>query len=71
MGRVQIPVEELMLKPNQMIRREDSLMGFEDANDMPGKLVWSIGYFEKAPLRKELEQGPTVEEAANTTDAGR
>ncbi|OXC65474.1 hypothetical protein AYX13_05483 [Cryptococcus neoformans] len=68
-GRVQIPVDELMLKPNQMIRREDSLMGFEDANDMPGKLVWSIGYFEKAPLRKELEQGPTVEEAANTTDA--
>lgn len=27
-----------MLKPNEMIRREDDLMGFEDANDMPGKL---------------------------------
>jgi len=36
-GRVQIPVQELMAKPNQMIKREDSLMGFEDANDMPGK----------------------------------
>lgn len=35
-GRVQIPVEELMKEPNKMIRREDSLMGFEDANDMPG-----------------------------------
>lgn len=54
-----------MTKPNRMIRREDRLMGFEDANDMPGKLVWSIGYFEKAPLRKELEKGPTVEEAAS------
>ncbi|WWD22673.1 hypothetical protein CI109_107166 [Kwoniella shandongensis] len=62
-GRVQIPVEELMQKPNTMIRREDSLMGFEDADDMPGKIVWSIGYFEKAPLVKELERGPTVEEA--------
>lgn len=70
MGRVQIPVDELMAKPNQMIRREDGLMGFEDANDMPGKLVWSIGYFEKVPLRKELEQGPTVEEAASATDPG-
>ena len=36
-GRVQIPVTELMSKPNQMHRREDSLMGFEDANDMPGE----------------------------------
>jgi hypothetical protein len=36
-GRVQIPVAELMRKPNEMIRREDNLMGFEDANDMPGE----------------------------------
>ncbi|KAK8844773.1 hypothetical protein IAR55_006623 [Kwoniella newhampshirensis] len=64
-GRIQIPVEELMKKPNTMIRREDHLMGFEDADDMPGKLVWSIGYFEKAPLLKELERGPTVDEAAS------
>ncbi|OCF41030.1 C2 domain-containing protein [Kwoniella heveanensis CBS 569] len=62
-GRVQVPVEELMKSPNKMIRREDKLMGFEDANDMPGKLVWSIGYFEKAPLIKELERAPTPEEA--------
>ncbi|OCF60178.1 C2 domain-containing protein [Kwoniella mangroviensis CBS 10435] len=67
-GRVQVPVEELMLKPNEMRRREDKLMGFEDANDMPGKIVWSIGYFEKAPLIKDLERGPTVEEAKATPD---
>ena len=30
---------------------------------MPGKIVWSIGYFQKAPLIKELERAPTVEEA--------
>jgi len=30
---------------------------------MPGKLVWSIGYFQKAPLVKELERAPTAEEA--------
>jgi hypothetical protein len=29
-GRVQIPVKELMENPNQMIRRADSLKGFED-----------------------------------------
>ncbi|KAK4688253.1 hypothetical protein P7C73_g1870, partial [Tremellales sp. Uapishka_1] len=62
-GRIQIPVEELMKTPNKMFRREDSLMGFEDANDLPGKLHWSIGYFEKAPLIKDLERHPTVDEA--------
>ncbi|WWD06363.1 hypothetical protein V865_004453 [Kwoniella europaea PYCC6329] len=67
-GRVQVPVEELMLNPNEMRRREDKLMGFEDANDMPGKIVWSIGYFEKAPLIKDLERGPTVEEAKAAPD---
>jgi hypothetical protein len=52
-----------MKTPNKMIRREDKLAGFEDANDMPGKIVWSIGYFQKAPLQKELERAPTAEEA--------
>jgi hypothetical protein len=44
-GRVQIPVAQLMKEPNKMIRREDKLMGFEDANDMPGK---GGSVFEKA-----------------------
>lgn len=30
-GRVQVPVVELMLKPNQVHDRNDDLMGFEDA----------------------------------------
>lgn len=59
---MQIPVKELMENPNQMVRRTDDLMGFEDADDMSGKLNWSIGYFEKVPLRKELERGLNEEE---------
>jgi len=64
-GRIQIPVKELMDKPNQMVRRDDKLMGFEDADSMSGTLSWSVGYFEKVPLRKELERGPTEEEQKN------
>lgn len=37
-GRVQIPVKQLMAKPNVMHERVDPLMGFEDANKMDGKL---------------------------------
>lgn len=61
-GRIQIPVAELIEKPNQMLRRTDPLKGFEDADGMTGHLHWSIGYFEKVPLKKELERGLTAEE---------
>jgi Ca2+-dependent lipid-binding protein len=43
-GRVTIPVVDLMKEPGKMHRREDKLKGFEDANDMPGTLVWEVGY---------------------------
>lgn len=43
-GRVNIPVVDLMKEPGKMHRREDKLKGFEDANDMPGTLFWEVGY---------------------------
>ncbi|CCO32297.1 Meiotically up-regulated gene 190 protein [Rhizoctonia solani AG-1 IB] len=55
-GRVQIPVKELISKPNEVIRRTDKLVGFEDATDMEGTLHWSVGYYPKLPLKKELER---------------
>ncbi|KAK7462733.1 hypothetical protein VKT23_007320 [Stygiomarasmius scandens] len=59
-GRVQMPVKQLIneLPKNQMVRRQDKLMGFEDADHMDGVLHWSIGYFDKVPLKKELELPP-------------
>lgn len=55
-GRVQIPVKQLMAEPNRMIDRTDKLVGFEDATEMSGMLHWSIGYFDKVPLNKALER---------------
>ena len=43
-GRITVPVVELMKQPGTMSKREDALKGFEDANDMPGTLVWEVGY---------------------------
>ncbi|KAF5369071.1 hypothetical protein D9758_002979 [Tetrapyrgos nigripes] len=59
-GRIQIPVKTLLneLPKNQMVRRSDRLMGFEDADYMDGVLHWSIGYFDKVPLNKDLELPP-------------
>ena len=72
-----MPVKQLIneLPKNQMVRRQDKLMGFEDADHMDGVLQyvtyptylfifteylysWSIGYFDKVPLKKELELPP-------------
>ncbi|TFK47021.1 hypothetical protein OE88DRAFT_1666844 [Heliocybe sulcata] len=55
-GRVNIPLVELMKNPGKMHSRVDKLQGFEDANDMPGTLHWDIGYFEKMPLNKALKR---------------
>ncbi|KAG8694302.1 hypothetical protein FRC09_009939, partial [Ceratobasidium sp. 395] len=57
-GRVQVPVKELMSKPNEVVRRTDKLVGFEDATAMSGTLHWSVGYFPKVPLNKALERRP-------------
>lgn len=61
-GRVTIPVVELVKEPGKMVARTDPLRGFEDANDMPGTLHWEIGYFEKVPLNQALkkEESPNV-----------
>lgn len=37
-GRVQVPVKQLMSKPGEMIRRTDNLVGFENATAMQGTL---------------------------------
>ncbi|PVG01479.1 hypothetical protein CPB86DRAFT_781696 [Serendipita vermifera] len=57
-GRVEIPVKELMAKPNKMFDRVDKLVGFENATAMSGTLHWSIGYFDKVPLNRALERPP-------------
>lgn len=55
-GRVTIPVKEIMSKPNQMFDRSDHLSGYEDATAMKGTLHWSIGFYDKVPLTPELER---------------
>jgi hypothetical protein len=39
-GRIHIPVKQLMANPNQMFDRSDKLVGFEDATSMSGTLQY-------------------------------
>lgn len=81
-GRTNISVTDLMLKPNEVHKRTDKLMGFEDADAMAGTLTWSVAYFEKAKLNpalklaqgidhslpKELQDRPELKVETNTVD---
>ncbi|BGO94717.1 hypothetical protein NBRC10512_007335 [Rhodotorula toruloides] len=60
-GRIQVPITELMLKPNEMQHRTDKLMGFEDADEMSGTLTWSVAYYEKAKLNPDLKKEPGID----------
>ncbi|GAA5963756.1 hypothetical protein JCM8115_004267 [Rhodotorula mucilaginosa] len=62
-GRVQVPIHDLMLKPNEMHHRTDKLMGFEDADEMSGTVTWSVGYFEKVKLNPKLKLKAGIDHA--------
>ncbi|POV99130.1 hypothetical protein PSTT_14025, partial [Puccinia striiformis] len=69
-GRIEIPVRDLIENPNQMSRRTDKLQGFQDADDMPGQLTWSVGYFAKVDLASYLQKGTAnVTSGASSTSA--
>lgn len=61
-GRVNMPLTELIRKPNQCISNTSDLMGFEDADPMQGQLSWSAGFFEKAKLNPKLSTKKNEEE---------
>ncbi|GAA5828103.1 hypothetical protein JCM11251_002590 [Rhodosporidiobolus azoricus] len=60
-GRINVPLTDLMLKPNEVHHRTDKLMGFEDHDSMKGTLTWSVGYYEKVKLNPELKKKPGID----------
>ncbi|EPQ29947.1 uncharacterized protein PFL1_02619 [Pseudozyma flocculosa PF-1] len=61
-GRVNIPIKELVAKPNVPQDRLDPLKGFEDADSMPGHLKYCVTYFDKADFNKSLMKRKKDEE---------
>ncbi|CAH7672644.1 hypothetical protein PPACK8108_LOCUS7460 [Phakopsora pachyrhizi] len=55
-GRVHLSVSEIMSRPNCLIKRQDELQGFQDADYMRGLLTWSVGYFSKTELIPALQK---------------
>lgn len=53
-GVCEFPLEELILKANEMQKREDQLQGDTAGTDAEGILEWEIGYFPRAEYEKAL-----------------
>ncbi|KAE8443848.1 hypothetical protein EG329_001257 [Mollisiaceae sp. DMI_Dod_QoI] len=53
-GVCEFPLQELILKANQMQKREDKLQGDVAGTDAEGVLEWEIGYFPRADYEKAL-----------------
>jgi len=53
-GVCEFPLQELVLKANQMQKREDQLQGDVAGTDAEGVLEWEIGYFPRAEYQPAL-----------------
>ncbi|CAL3968752.1 unnamed protein product [Diplocarpon coronariae] len=53
-GICEFPLQELVLKANEMQKREDQLQGDVEGTDAEGVLEWEIGYFPRAEFHKAL-----------------
>ncbi|SGY31845.1 BQ5605_C002g01266 [Microbotryum silenes-dioicae] len=60
-GRITVPLIDLMLKPNEVHKRSDKLMGYEDSDSLSGTLHWEIAYYEKAKLNPDLKAAPGID----------
>lgn len=65
-GRVNVPLRDLVRNPNKLQSHLSDLMGFEDADQMQGQLSWSAGFFEKAKLNKELSTAKDDKDESQT-----
>ncbi|KAB5542545.1 hypothetical protein GE09DRAFT_1135570 [Coniochaeta sp. 2T2.1] len=72
LGRVELTLKEVMhgsRTKNRMHDREDDFHA-EDADEkMPGRLAWSVGYFEKAHIQQRQLDQQTVDPGIRSLDA--
>ncbi|KAI1331986.1 hypothetical protein F5Y16DRAFT_358262 [Xylariaceae sp. FL0255] len=62
LGRVEVDLKTLMKAPNKMHDREDRFTGEDVEEEMPGSLVWSVGYFGKTRITPQQLEVQTVDE---------
>ncbi|KAI0814725.1 hypothetical protein GGR55DRAFT_632964 [Xylaria sp. FL0064] len=71
LGRVEVGLKDLMRNSetsNKLQDREDRFTGEDVEEEMPGSLVWSVGYFSKTKITKEQLEAQTFNKDIRTKD---
>ncbi|CRK16894.1 hypothetical protein BN1708_017521, partial [Verticillium longisporum] len=53
-GKVELSIQKLIQHPGKMFPQVSKLRGVKAESEMPGELVWEVGYFGKTQFRKAL-----------------
>ncbi|KAL8729429.1 MAG: hypothetical protein Q9166_004738 [cf. Caloplaca sp. 2 TL-2023] len=64
LGRIEVDLEELMSDPRshgRMWQRQDGFHALIPSEDMPGTLIWSVGYFPKERIQQEQLERQSLE----------
>ncbi|KAI0403337.1 hypothetical protein F4802DRAFT_571781 [Xylaria palmicola] len=71
LGRVEVSLKELMHSRasfNRIQDREDRFTGEDLEEEMPGSLVWSVGYFGKTSITRQQLEAQTFNESLRTKE---
>ncbi|PWN48480.1 hypothetical protein IE53DRAFT_407058 [Violaceomyces palustris] len=65
LGRADVDLIDLVNHPGKMFSRQDTLVGLSQEMKKEGIIHWSLGFFEKAPNKRRMEDGKK-----NSVDGG-
>ncbi|KAJ3568504.1 hypothetical protein NPX13_g6403 [Xylaria arbuscula] len=71
LGRVEVDLKDLMHEPetfNKIQEREDRFTGADIEENMPGSLVWSVGYFAKTRITQQQLESQTFNKSIRTKE---
>ncbi|KAL8821556.1 MAG: hypothetical protein Q9223_000400 [Gallowayella weberi] len=69
LGRIEVDLKELMSDSRscgRMWQREDGFQALTPSEEMPGTLVWSVGYFPKDRIQQEQIEKQSLEAGVNS-----
>ncbi|KAL8679384.1 MAG: hypothetical protein Q9186_004319 [Xanthomendoza sp. 1 TL-2023] len=69
LGRIEVDLKELMTdsrSSGRMWQREDGFQALTPSEEMPGRLVWSVGYFPKDRIQREQIEKQSLEAGVNS-----
>ncbi|KAK3711371.1 hypothetical protein LTR37_009751 [Vermiconidia calcicola] len=53
-GKVELSMQKMIQHPGKMYPQKSKLAGMNEGSDMPGELLWEVGYFGKPSFRPAL-----------------